>query len=61
MWCYIMVKKGEYISFAASTPDKFRDGATTEMSIIIELSEKIIELEANINDLEKRIIELEKR
>ena len=53
-----MVRKGEFIDFAASKEVNadFLTNETvynTEMQVIIELSKKIIELEARIITLEK--------
>lgn len=46
-----MVDKGKYIDFAVDTLSEI-EGISTEIGIIIELSEKIKELEARITQLE---------
>ena len=67
-----MVKKGEYIEFAQSLYEKMEDMnpldmkedgfyPTTEMSIILELTNKVKELEAKINEMDLKIKALEKK
>ena len=50
----IMVKKGEFIEFAASLKEDILTKFPTETQIIIELSKKIIDLEERILKLEKQ-------
>ena len=52
-----MVKKGEFIGFAANMDwdeTKAFGLPSTEMQILIEMAKKVKELEAKINELEKR-------
>ena len=56
-----MVKKGEFVDFAANMDwddNKLFGIPSTEMQIIIELSKKIKELETKLNEMDLKIIEL---